>query len=324
MTRGLPTLAGLALLVLGPCFPGVAAAETRDVAGVITEIRVGDGDVQVKAAGREGWRGVEPLMALRPGDVVRATGSASAVVLLTVGRGMVVVDAGSGPLVVPGAPPPGAVVEKARALLGASLEFLSARPSDAPRTVLGTRGTAGPPVVLAPRDAPVLADSLIFDWAGHRFARYTVQIAGPAGIVFERKGLTGGRLEYPRDAPALTPEVSYTLRVLASDGPPEEARFEVLSARRTLAVRRALASLEREVGDPVSPTTMTVLRAGLLGQKGLTHEARLLLLEGLARDPSEPVLHVLLGTIYARSGLAEQAARAFDEARFLLGRRAGR
>jgi Flp pilus assembly protein TadD len=44
-------------------------------------------------------------------------------------------------------------------------------------------------------------------------------------------------------------------------------------------------------------------------------------MSALALDPDEPTLHTLLGAIYTKTGLNEEAAMAFREATSLLGRR---
>ena len=57
---------------------------------------------------------------------------------------------------------------------------------------------------------------------------------------------------------------------------------------------------------------------GMLAREGLLHDARHVVMVALAKDPDEPSLHTLLGQIYEKSGLPEQAAESFDEAQFLL------
>jgi len=317
--RRLVASLGLALLIAGVAPPRAAFAQTGEVAGMITEIKLGKGAVEVKPAGGGDWRPAGPLMSLLGGDTVRASGGGSAVILLTGGRGTIRVDGTAGPMVVPGAQAGEGKVQKAQALLSASFGFLSSRAKEMPQTVLGTRSWLKPPAVLAPRNGPVLADALRFEWWGSRLSRYTIQIAGPSGVVHERAGVTGARLDYPADAPPLLPGVRYTFRVSTESQPPQEAWFEVLSPERTREVRASLAALEREVGTAAPSNTLVALRAGFLAQQGFVHEARRAVLAALEKDRDEPTLHLLLGNLYSQSGLPEQAHQSFDEARFLMG-----
>lgn len=80
-----------------------AGAQTGETAAVITEIKPAKGRVEVKPAAGGDWRPARPLLALRVGDVVRTTEDASAVVLLSGGRGSVRVAGAAGTLTVPGA-----------------------------------------------------------------------------------------------------------------------------------------------------------------------------------------------------------------------------
>lgn len=310
---------GIALVVAGVALARQASAQTGEVAGMITEIKLGKGAVEVKPAGGPDWRPAGPLMSLLGGDTVRASGGGSAVILLTGGRGTIRVETNAGPVVVPGPQAGEGKVQKAQALLSASLGFLSSRAKEMPQAVLGTRSWLKPPAVLAPRNGPVLADALRFEWWGSRLSRYTIQIAGPSGVVLDRAGVTGARLDYPADAPPLLPGVRYTVRVSTEGQPPQEAWFEVLSLERTREVRASLTALEQEAGTATPSNTLVALRAGFLAQQGLVHEARRAVLAALAKDPEEPTLHLLLGNLYSQSGLPEQAHQSFDEARFLMG-----
>ena len=58
----------------------------------------------------------------------------------------------------------------------------------------------------------------------------------------------------------------------------------------------------------------------MLAEQGLFHDARLAVVAALVKDPDEPTLHTLLGHLYQKVGLAQQAAESFDEAQFLLTR----
>ena len=306
----------LGLIVLAG--PGSARGQAGESVGMITEIKMGKGRVEVQAAGKSEWRAAGPFQALRAGDTVRASADAAAVVLLTGGRGTVRVDASRSPLVLAAGTADAGKLQKARALVEGSVKFLSTSAKEPPKAVLSVRAWARPPVILSPRNSPVLPGPLTFEWLGDRFSRYTVRVTAPSGVVLERKGVVGPRLDYPADAPALAPGVRYTVAVAPTNGRAQEASFEVLDAARAQAVRESLQDIEDGLGAGASPNTVTVVRVGLLAEQGLLHDARLAVLAALAKDPDEPALHTLLGQLYQKTGLAQQAAEAFDEAQFLL------
>lgn len=298
---------------------GPVSAQVRETAGVITEIKVGPGKVEIRAAGGP-WRPAAPLQALRAGDEVRAVEGASVVVLLSGGRGTAKVDAKNSPYVVGTAVADEGKVDKARTLVAGSVKFLTAGPKEPPKAVLATRSAARPPEVLTPRNGPVLPGALAFEWLGSQFSRYTVRIVGPSDVIVERKGVVGARFEYPADAPPLQPGVRYRVEVIALNQPSQEATFEIVDPALARAVQADLGALESALGPGTPPNSIAVARAGYLAEIGLLHDARLTVLAALARDPDEPVLHTLLGTLYTRTGLPRQAAEAFDEAQSLMTR----
>jgi hypothetical protein len=302
------------LALLAP--PTAAWAQPGETAAVITEIKPGRGRVEVKPAAGGDWRPARPLLALRAGDVVRASENASAVVLLSGGRGTVRVEGAAAALTVPPATAAGPG-GKARALVEASLGYLAGTTREASQVGLATRGATRPPVILSPRNGRLLPEAVTFEWLGTRFTRYTVRLVGPSGPSVERQ-ITGARWEYPSDAPPLSPRVRYTLQVTGAGHPRQEAWFEVVDAAQARAVAADLAALEQELGTSVSPTSRAVLRAGLLAREGLLHDARRVVLAALDADRDEPTLHLLLGDLYTRTGLTDQAAESFDEAQFLL------
>ncbi|MFZ1060078.1 MAG: hypothetical protein WAP47_12900 [Candidatus Rokuibacteriota bacterium] len=308
----------VAVFVGGPWLAAPAHGQGSESAGMITELKVDRGRVEVRAAGAQEWRKAGPLLALRAGDTIRVSDEAVAVILLSGGRGSVRVTKANSPYVV-AAPQPGeSKAQKALTLLEASLGFLSTTAKEEPRATLSTRGGPKPPVILTPRNGPVLPDSLTFEWLGSRFSRYTVRIVGPKGVVIEKKDLTGARFAYPAGAPPLSPGVRYTVQVLSGGHPAQEAWFEVVDPARAQAIRQDVKELEQAFGRTVSPNTLVALRAGFLARNGLVHDARLILVTALAKDPDEPTLHLLLGKLYETAGLRDQAAEAFDEARFLM------
>lgn len=285
---------------------------------MITELKINRGRVEVKPAGAQEWRKAGPLLTLRVGDTVRATEDATAVILLSGGRGSIKVNAAASPFLVPAPQSGESKVQKAMALLDASLGFLSTTAKEEPRATLSTRGGPRPPVILTPRNGPVLPDSLTFEWLGSRFSRYTFRIVGPKGVVLEKRDLTGARFDYPPDAPPLTPGVRYTVQVLSGSHPAQQAWFEVLETSRAETIRRDIKELEQAVGPTISPNTLVTLRTGFLASNGLIHDARLSLIAALTKDPDEPTFHLLLAKLYEKSGLPAQAAEEYDEAGFLM------
>jgi Tfp pilus assembly protein PilF len=105
--------------------------------------------------------------------------------------------------------------------------------------------------------------------------------------------------------------------VLTGSLPPEEAWFEILDAADATAVRQELAELEQAAGPNVPRSTLAALRAEALAERNLLSDARRTVLAALKSDPDEPALHLLLGDLYKRMGLKDQAAEAFEEAALL-------
>lgn len=296
--------------------PRQTRGQAQETVGVITEIKVGRGKVELKPAGAGEWRRAGPLAALRSGDVVRATDDATVVILMSGGRGTIKLDAAKSPFTLPA---PGSGEGKVDKLVQAGLGYLASS-KEAPKAVLSVRSASRPPVVISPRNTPVLADALVFEWMGTSFSRYTVRVVGPSGPVFEQKGVTGARFAYPAGAPSLAPGTRYTLEVQAGSHASQQAWFEVVDAARARGIADDLTALERALGPGVSPSSVAVVKAGVLAREGLVHDARRLVLAALAKDPDEPALHQLLGNLYVQTGLNELGAESHDEAEFLLSR----
>lgn len=297
--------------------PTVAGGAEREVAGMITEIRLGGGQVEIRSAEDELWRAATPLRTLKSGDRVRATADAWVILVLSGRRGIVRVDEATSPFVVAASPAAPSQLDKGLMILEASFNFLSTTSRDLPLAILGTRAGVKPPVILTPRNGLVLPDALVFEWRGSQSSRYAVRIVGPARTVFERADLATTRFEYPKNAPPLAAGVRYRFQLLPAWHPPQEVWFEVVEPDIARRIRHDLRDLEEALGPAASPATLVTLRAGFLAHNGLFHDARLGVVEELARQPDEPSLHCLLGDLYARQGLPEEAMESFAEARYL-------
>ena len=298
--------------------PSVADSAEPEVGGMITEIHVGQGRVEVGSAGGERHRPATPLLTLRDGDVVATTGDAWVVVVLSGGRGTVRVAESTSPFVVTAPPPTRGRLHKGLMILEASFDFLSTTSKDAPFGNLGSRAGVRPPVILTPRNGLVLPDSLVFEWRGSQSSRYVVRIVAPDGVVIERADLAGTRFEYPKDAPRLVAGVRYRFQLLPAWHPPQEVWFELVDPAHARTIQHDLREMDAALPGGPSATTAAILRAGFLARSGLLHDARLRVADALARRPDEPTLHFLLGELSARQGLPQEAMEAFAEARFLL------
>ena len=63
----------MAVAFAGQCLAPPAEGQGSESAGMITEIKVLRGQVQVQSAGAQEWRKAGPLLALRAGDTVNTT-----------------------------------------------------------------------------------------------------------------------------------------------------------------------------------------------------------------------------------------------------------
>jgi hypothetical protein len=310
-------LAWVLLIALGDGVPSVlAATPSGEVAGLVTQLNRADGNVEIKRNDAAEWHPVGPAQVLHPGDSLRVTGDASAVVVLAGGR-VIRVDQ-SNPLVALPLPSTASLLlPKVRTLLEASIRFLAGQTRESAQGTLGSRGRPQSLVIVSPHNSLVLPDSLVFDWVGGRSVPARVRILKPDGVILERNAVVETHFDYPVGAPVLTPGVRYVFQVVSEGDAPGEAWFELTDAVRAKAIRTDLVQLE-EALSPIPPSSLAVVQAGFLAQAGLVHDARLAILAALARDPNEAVLHVVLGDLYSVAGLPNLAAASYSKGRSLL------
>lgn len=294
--------------------PGLARA--AEPVGVLTEIRAGRGEVLVKPVGDPEWRTPQPLLSLYPGDQIRATAGARAVLVLTGGAGALVVSEANSPVTIR-APAEESRGEKLRSLVGGIARFLLGRRPDATYRPLAVRRLQPPPTILSPRGTRVFPGPVRFEWSGPARLRYTVRVLGPQGLVWERTDLPRQPLPYPPAAPPLADGARYVWELQAPGHPVDRTEFEILSPSESARLRQALGLLEAETRSGYPRNTRAVMRAGLFFQEGLYLEARRELAAAIREDSGEATLHLLLGGVYEQIGLPEQAADAFDAARRL-------
>jgi len=308
-------LAGALVLALPPL------ASAADPVGVLTEIRAERGRVEVKRAGETDWKPAQPLLALRPGDQIRATGEARASLVFTGGRGAKAVSAANSPFTVQ--PPTAAgTSDKVRALVGGVTDFLVGKQKDLAYLPLSVRAVRPPRVAqLEPRETKLLPGAVTFEWSGSDTLRYKIRVLGPQGIFWEQANLPRKPVVYPASAPALEPAVRYFWQLETEGQPVQQAEFQILPAVEAKRVRESLDILVAASLPGYPPSSVALMRAGYVLRDGLYADARRELLTALAGDPDEPTLHLLLGQVYDTIGLGELAQSEFMEARDLSSRR---
>ena len=311
MTKQCTALAGALVLAWA------AFAHAADPVGVLTEIRAERGQVEVKRAGETQWTAAQPLLALRPGDQLRATGEARAALVFTGGRGAQAVSAGNSPFTIQ--PPAAAAAgDKVKGLVGSVTDFLSGKQKDLAYLPLSVRSVRPPRVAqLQPRATKVLPGAVTFEWSGSDALRYKVRVLGPQGMLWEQADLPRKPVPYPASAPALEPGVRYMWQLETAGQPVQQAEFEILPAAEAARVRDSLDMLVPASLPGYPPSSIALMRAGYELRDGLYADARRELLAALAGDPDEPTLHLLLGQVYDTIGLGELAQREFIEARDL-------
>jgi hypothetical protein len=292
------------------------AAWAQDAVAVLTEIQTKKGQVHVRTANDTDWVAPKPLQALRAGDQVRVTDEGRAVLVFTGGRGTQVVTQANSPFKVD-ARAEGAVTDRAKAVLGNVTNFLLGQQREKTYQSLSVRSVRPqPPVILAPRETLVVAGGpLTFEWAGSDRLRYTLRLLGPQGSVWQQTDIDRKPLVYT--GPALVAGARYTVELETKEHGVLREQFEVLNANDARRVREGLAVLTPEAAKGYPPSTLVLMRAGLLFQEKLYADARRELVTGIAQYPDEATLHLLLGHVYDRTGLKQLAGNEFDEAEAL-------
>jgi hypothetical protein len=299
--------------VIASLFLGQLAWAAEPVA-VLSEIRIGQGEVWVQHAGTSDWMSPRPLLALHAGDQIRVAGESQAVLIFT-GGGTQTVSSANSPFTVQ-APTAETGRENVRALVGRVTQFLLAQGKSPTYRPLAVRKPLQP-VILSPRETKLLPGPVTFEWSGSDRLRYSIRVRGPQGTLWERAQLPRQPLNYPETAPTLGDRVPYTWELQTRGSPLQRAQFEFLHSSEAARVQEALALLQPDTLAGAPRNTIVLLRAGLLFREELYEEARRELLSGIAVDANEPALHLLLGYVYDRIGPQDLAAETFEEARVL-------
>src|SRR5258705_97496 len=102
----------------------------------------------------------------------------------------------------------------------------------------------------------------------------SLRVVAGSSVLLERSGLTGSRLAYPADAPALVPGTAYTLQLYSGQSVVDEVRFEVADRQRADDLRRDLREVDQALGADVPASSRAVMQAGLLARRRVLPRAR--------------------------------------------------
>ncbi len=287
----------LVVLLVSACGPGrtatpVAVGGEESAVHVLVAV---EGRLSVK---REGWTDYAPAlfgMVMRSGDLLRLEGSSQATLAC-------------------------ADLKLAQVAGGvSSVPCKVSKPVLVYRSSLITRARADVagdiPVVLSPRNTRLLNPRPVLRWLPTPGATlYKVTVRGPnVNWSGEVSGKT--ELQYPDNAPALSPGTSYKVTVAAGGRSSDEETapglgFSVLKTDEAQLVRDAEGRI-RALGLGDVPTRLLI--ANLYASQGLNAEA-IEIWEALVKATREPAVVRSLGEMYLRVGLNRLAEARYLEA----------
>jgi hypothetical protein len=309
-------IAMMLVLVLG----GPVLAQSAEPVAVLTEMKKGgqDGEIRIKLAGKDEWRAPQPLMSLGAGDEIRVKGAAAKATIVYTGGVTQSVTQANSPFKITARAVSGTGRQVA-GVFGGMAQFLMGKEKEPVYTQLSTRSLKKDAdvqlVILTPRETRLLPNQLKFAWmGGPDTGKYTVRVIGPNGVQWVGEDLSQKQpVAYPDSAPKLQAGVRYRWEVRVTDALPERAQFEIVTDQEWNRIKSQLA----EIKPAGSPTTATLARVSVLYQERLYQSALEELNAAIAADKTEPNLQFMLGHVYDRMGLREQAAMAFDLAQKL-------
>ena len=286
-------------------------AQAQDAIGVITEIKLNRGDVQIRLPGKN-WQKPGLLQSLYTGTQIQASKDATAVVLYTAGAKTVTIDERNSPFEIKAAESKGGagggVTEVASSLMG--------KKKPPAYVALAVRGGKRPPVLISPRNTKLLTDAPTLQWMGMERQPGTVRLFGPEGILWSAENISLTQIKYPASAPRLKAGVEYAWVIEKKGFPVDKVRFQLLAPAEIKSVQDEMTSLQNAPGVP--KTTQAILKAGLFASRELYYDAREALIEAVKADPDEPTLHFLLADVYEKTGLKDLASEEYSESDFLL------
>ncbi len=199
--------------------------------------------------------------------------------------------------------------------------FLKLKSTEGTSSISGLRsgGKSDALVAVSPCQTKVRDELPTFSWtADDPSLELTFVVYNESGVQWQSEVTNVTSVSYPKDAPALTPGVSYSWTLETADpmvSPPlrtSASFFEVIA-------KGDVASLEKELADidakKPSATSYHLMRASLFFDRGLVSDAITETQAAVAADPSNPSLHAILGKLYATTGRTDEAMKEMEKSR---------
>ena len=285
--------------------PGTPAAVLTSCKGAVTVIHSG-----ASAPASFG-------LALTDGDEVKTGTGAEAEIMFAAGN-WVQIGANSSMHIKgrPGAAP-APTADKSEKSSNGSFEvvqsFLKLKNSEGSSAIGGLRsgGKASRLVALSPCQTRVRTSQPVFKWKiDDPSTELKLTVYGASNTVWQATVSNTTSATYPADAPALTPGVSYSWTLEATDplvSPPlrtPASFFELVAPADATTLDTDLAKLDASKAGSV---TYHLTRASLYFDKGLVEDAIAETESALAADPDNQPLHTILARLYADTGRTTDA-----------------
>lgn len=168
-----------------------------------------------------------------------------------------------------------------------------------------------------PRQTKILGSGVTFRWdAPTNSEELELILYNDEGVHWKTKIKGTSSVEYPADAPALSPGATYSWALETTDPlrvPPlrtQAAFFEVLTEEEAERLEHALAKVEKEEGP--TEATYYLVRASLYFNHSLMEEAMVETMKALELDPENPTLNSILARLYGELGRTEDALNTYD------------
>jgi tetratricopeptide (TPR) repeat protein len=166
--------------------------------------------------------------------------------------------------------------------------------------------------IISPKDTKILSGLPVFEWAGMPMVFYIVKVYDGNEMLWQKKGIQSKEIMYPQDAPSLAPDKQYAFEVSTYGHKAARVTFTIASVDESKAIRKELSNIEKE-GTSYGRSTLAIMQAMLLIEKGYYYDARRILLDAISKDPSEPALYRLLGRLYEEQQVYWLAEEVYKE-----------